>query len=118
MIDQSGVNWENIVFHCFTDGPELAKQINLRGGRVSFTGILTYKNADTIREAAREQGIDKLMLETDSPYLSPEPVRGKVNEPANVRHIAAYASQLLGVSPGTIESVTTRNAIEFYNLNA
>lgn len=116
MIDHSGVNWEKVVFHCFTEGPLLAREIIRRGGRVSFTGILTYKSAAAIREAALAQGIDKLMLETDSPYLSPEPVRGTVNEPANVSHIAEFASGLFDVPLETLAEVTTRNAMEFYNL--
>ena len=116
MIDQSGVNWEKVVFHCFTEGPDLAREINQRGGRVSFTGILTYKNAAAVRQAALSQGIDRLLLETDAPYLSPEPVRGSVNEPANVRHIADFASDLFNISPGKLASVTTRNAMEFFSL--
>ncbi|MEX0321225.1 MAG: TatD family hydrolase [Puniceicoccaceae bacterium] len=118
IIDESGVNWEKVVFHCYTEGPELVRQINERGGRASFTGILTYKNAsaDPIREAALEQGIDKLMLETDSPYLSPEPVRGRMNEPGNVSHIAKFAAGLFGVNEQNLNDITTRNAIEFYGL--
>ncbi len=118
LIDESGVNWEKVVFHCYTEGPELLREINRRGGRASFTGILTYKNAsaDPIREAALAQGLDKLMLETDSPYLSPEPVRGKMNEPGNVSHIAAFAAGLFGVSEENLNEITTRNAIEFYGL--
>lgn len=118
MIDQSGINWEKVVFHCFTDGPELVREINKRGGRASFTGILTYKNAsaEPIRQAALEQGVEKLMLETDSPYLSPEPVRGRANEPGNVSHIAAYAAELFGVSLETIANISTQNAVEFYDL--
>ncbi len=116
MIDQSGVDWQKVVFHCFTEGPDLVREINKRGGRASFTGVLTYKNAAEIREAALAQGVDRLMLETDSPYLSPEPVRGSVNEPANVRHIAEFASSLFGISLESLASVTTRNALAFYGL--
>jgi len=118
VIDASGVNWEKVVFHCFADGPELVREVTERGGRASFTGILTYKNAEPIRQAALAQGLDRLMLETDSPYLSPEPVRGRVNEPGNVCHIARFAADLFGVSEEAITRITTRNAIEFYNLNA
>lgn len=116
LIDRSGVNWEKVVFHCFTDGPDLVRDILDRGGRASFTGILTYTNAEPLRQAALLQGLDKLMLETDSPYLSPEPVRGRINEPANVRHIAKFASGLFGVPEETIAEITTRNAVEFYDL--
>lgn len=71
MIDESNINWSRIVFHCFTYGPTEIKQINQRGGRASFTGVVTYKNAPDIREALRTQGTECLMLETDCPYLSP-----------------------------------------------
>ena len=119
LIDESGVDWTKVVFHCFTDGPDRVREINLRGGRASFTGILTYKNksAEAIRAAALSQGLDKLMLETDSPYLTPEPVRGTPNEPANVAHIARFAASLFGVEEAEIERCTTANAIEFYQLN-
>ncbi|NDV62950.1 TatD family hydrolase [Puniceicoccales bacterium CK1056] len=116
-IDASGLNWEKVVFHCFSDGPELLEPILERGGRASFTGILTYKNAEPVRQAALAQGLDRLMLETDSPYLSPEPLRGKPNEPANVLHIANFAAELFGVTPEELAKITTRNAIEFYGLS-
>ena len=117
LIDASGVNWNKVVFHCFTDGPDLLQPILERGGRASFTGILTYKNAEPVRQAVLAQGLERLMLETDSPYLSPEPVRGKTNEPAHVAHIAAFAAQLFGVPVDELASITTRNAVEFYGLH-
>jgi TatD DNase family protein len=119
LIDASGVNWERVVFHCFTDGPELIREINDRGGRASFTGIITYKNAtaEPIRQAALQQGLERLMLETDSPYLSPEPVRGRPNEPANVAHIAAFVAGLFGIDSKELAAITSRNAKEFYQLS-
>lgn len=118
MIDESGVDWRKVVFHCFTDGPDLMRQINERGGRASFTGILTYKSrsADPVRAAALAQGLERLMLETDSPYLAPEPVRGQANEPAHTAHTAAFAAGLFGVGLEELAAVTTRNAVEFYGL--
>lgn len=119
MIDASGVNWERVLFHCFAEGPDEISQLNERGGRGSFTGLLTYKNeyANGVREAARVQGLDKFMLETDSPYLTPEPHRGKRNEPANVRHVAEYAAGLFEVSLEEIIEITTRNTQAFFGLN-
>lgn len=117
LIDASGVDWKRVVFHCFSDGPDLLRPILERGGRASFTGILTYKNAEPVRQAALAQGLERLMLETDSPYLSPEPLRGKPNEPAHVAHIAAFAASLFDVSPQELAEITTRNAIAFYGLN-
>lgn len=115
-IDKSGVDWRKVVFHCFSDGPELLQPILERGGRASFTGILTYKNAEAVRESARLQGLERLMLETDAPYLAPEPVRGQVNEPAHVSHIARFAAALFGVSDSELAEITTRNAIDFFKL--
>jgi TatD DNase family protein len=116
LIDASGVDWRKVVFHCFTDGPELLKPILERGGRASFTGVLTYRSAAPVREAALLQGIDRLMLETDAPYLAPEPVRGKVNEPANTAHIARFAAELFGIDFPQLADATSRNAMAFFNL--
>jgi TatD DNase family protein len=87
-----------------------------RGGRGSFTGILTYKNADAVRAAAKAQGLARLMLETDAPYLTPMPHRGKPNEPAFVRHTAEFAAMLFGVSYDEMATTTTTNARRFYGL--
>ena len=116
MIDASGVEWPRIVFHCFSDGPELLAPILERGGRASFTGIVTYKNADNVREAMKSQPLDRLMLETDAPYLAPVPKRGKPNEPAYVRHTAEFAAEVLGLSLGELARITTANANAFYKL--
>jgi TatD DNase family protein len=115
-IDESGVNWERVVFHCWSDGPDLLEPILQRGGRASFTGILTYRKADPVREAARLQGIDRLMLETDAPYLAPEPVRGQTNEPAHVAHIARFAAEWLDIDSEELAARTTRNATDFFGL--
>ena len=69
-----------------------------RGGFGSFTGVITYKSAETVRAAALAQGLDRLMVETDAPYLTPMPLRGKPNEPAFIRHTADYCAGLFGVS--------------------
>ena len=92
MVDASGVAWERVVFHCFTEGEAEITELTRRGGVGSFTGILTYKNADNLRAAARAQGLGRFMLETDAPYLTPMPHRGKPNEPAFVRHTAEFAA--------------------------
>ncbi|MCD8483462.1 MAG: TatD family hydrolase [Verrucomicrobia bacterium] len=97
MIDDSGVDWRRVVFHCFTEGPEEIQMLIDRGGYASFTGILTYRNADKIRAAAKLQGLERLILETDAPYLSPEPVRGTTNESAHLRHLAEFCAQLFNV---------------------
>ncbi len=116
MIDASGVSWERVVFHCFTEGPAEMAELQRRGGRGSFTGVLTYKNAGAVREALVAQGVERLMLETDAPYLTPEPHRGKPNEPALMRHTAEAAAAALGLELAELAARTTRGAREFFGL--
>jgi TatD DNase family protein len=114
MIDASGVDWNRVVFHCFSEGEAEILELAKRGGRGSFTGILTYKNAEGVRAAARAQGLARLMIETDAPFLAPAPHRGKPNEPAYLRHTAEYAAGLLGVGLDELAAVTTATARSFY----
>jgi TatD DNase family protein len=116
MIDSSGIDWSLVVFHCFSEGPAEISELVRRGGRGSFTGILTYKNAENVRAAARAQGVGRCMLETDAPFLAPVPHRGKSNEPAFVRHIAEFAAELFGVPYNDLAATTTANARAFYRL--
>ncbi|MFA5056934.1 MAG: TatD family hydrolase [Opitutaceae bacterium] len=116
MIDASGLDWTKVVFHCFSEGADEMNTLLTRGGRGSFTGIITYKNAEAVRAAARVQGLERLMLETDAPYLAPVPHRGKPNEPAWVRHTAEFCAELFGVGYDELTAVTTQNARAFFNL--
>lgn len=116
LIDASGVAWERVVFHCFTEGPAEMAELTRRGGFGSFTGIITYKTAGAIREAALAQGLDRLMLETDAPYLTPMPHRGKPNEVAYVRHTAEFCAGLFGVGYGELVARTAANARRFFEL--
>lgn len=116
MIDESGIDWSRVVFHCFAEGADEMAALTKRGGRGSFTGIVTYKSAENVREAAKLQGLSRLMVETDAPYLTPVPHRGKPNEPAFVRHTAEFCAELFGVSYEELASTTTKNAREFYGL--
>jgi TatD DNase family protein len=113
-IDASGVDWKRVVFHCFAEGEAEIRELRSRGGRGSFTGILTYKNAEGVRAAARAQGLGPLMIETDAPFLAPVPHRGKPNEPAYLRHTAEYAAGLLGVTLDELAAATTAAARSFY----
>jgi TatD DNase family protein len=92
------------------------KQLLDRGGYGSFTGVITFKNAESVREAAKLQGLDRLMIETDAPYLSPMPHRGKPNEPAYLRHTADFCADLFGVDVDTFAAKTTENAYAYYGL--
>lgn len=118
LIDESKVDWEKVVFHCFVEGPEQIKILNERGGRASFTGIITYKNGEIVRQAALSQGLDKLMLETDTPYLSPIPFRGKENRPAYVRQIAEFTASLFGMELEAFAKIVTKNTEEFFGINS
>lgn len=115
-IDASGVDWTRVVFHCFVEGPAEMETLLARGGFGSFTGILTYKSAEPVRAALVRQGLSRLMLETDAPYLTPVPHRGKPNEPAFIAHTAEFAAQVLGVTPSELAEKTTATAREFFGL--
>lgn len=116
LIDASGVDWRRVVFHCFTEGAAEIGELNRRGGFGSFTGILTYKTAEAVRAAALAQGLARFMLETDAPYLTPMPHRGKPNEPAFVRHTAEFAAGLFGVPPTELARISAGNARRFLGL--
>lgn len=119
LIDESGVDWKKVVFHCFSEGPAEIRILNEKGARGSFTGIVTYKNKSVngVREALVEQGADCLMVETDCPYLTPEPHRGKPNEPAFVAHTGEAAAQLLKVVPEELSKQASANTRAFYGLD-
>ena len=116
MIDASGLDWARVVFHCFSEGAAEMAELARRGGRGSITGILTYKNADVVRAAAKVQGLGRLMIETDAPYLTPMPHRGKPNEPAFLRHTAEYAAEFFGVTLDELAATTTANAKAFFGI--
>ena len=117
MIDQSGVDWSKVVFHCFTEGEAEMAELIQRGGWGSFTGIITYKTAENVRAAARAQGLGRLMIETDAPYLTPMPHRGKPNEPAFLRHTAEFcAREVFRVSDEEFATVTTATARRFFGI--
>ncbi len=98
------------VVHCFTGSYEQAAHCIELGLLISFTGILTFKNAGDLRETARRLPLDRLMVETDSPYLAPQPYRGKRNEPAYVCEVAKVLAELRGVSIETVAEITSANA--------
>ncbi len=101
------------VLHCYTGGLELAKVGLSLGGYVSFSGIITFKNAESIREVARMVPSDRFLVETDAPYLAPIPHRGETNEPAYTRHTAEYLASVRSSSFEALAAVTTDN---FYRL--
>lgn len=97
------------VFHCFTESAEVARGALDRGYYISFSGILTFKSAADLREVARLVPLDRLLIETDSPYLAPVPYRGKTNNPSYVPYVAAQLAELRGTSPEAIGLATSAN---------
>ena len=102
------------VLHCFTSGADLARRGLALGGYISFSGVLTFKNAEALRTIAAEAPLDRLLVETDAPYLAPEPCRGRVNEPAYVTHTGARLGEVRGVSREEIAAVTTENFFRLF----
>jgi TatD DNase family protein len=97
------------VLHCFTGGPELARRAIALGLFISFTGILTFKNSAALRAIAAELPADRILVETDAPYLAPSPFRGKRNEPAYVGEVAKVLAEARGVPFEEIAQQTTDN---------
>ena len=104
------------VMHSFVGDAAMAEDCRAMGLYLSFAGMLTYKNAATLRETAAKQPLDRVLVETDSPYLSPVPLRGKRNEPAHVVHTAACLANLLGVSSDVLMEQTTINAHTLFGI--
>jgi TatD DNase family protein len=104
------------VMHSFSGDLATALACLEMGLYVSFAGMVTYPTAQNLRDVAKEVPLDRLLVETDCPYLAPQPVRGKRNEPAYVSHTAALLAQVKGVSVGELEEHTTRNARKLFGL--
>lgn len=104
------------VLHCFTEDKATATALLDLGMYISFSGIVTFRNAEQIREAARIVPLDRILIETDSPYLAPVPHRGKENQPAYVRDVAEYMAVLKGVSIETLAEHTTRNFAKLFHI--
>lgn len=102
------------VMHCFTESQEVAEQAMELGFYISFSGIVTFKNAQALKEVARTIPLDRMLVETDSPYLAPIPFRGKTNQPAYVRHVAEHIADLRGISLGEVAEATTRNFFRLF----
>ena len=109
IMKEEGANSATGVMHCFTESYEMAKQAIDLGFYISFSGIITFKNAETLRETVKKIPIENILIETDSPYLAPVPNRGKLNEPANVRYVAEKISELKGIPIEKVAEITTNN---------
>ncbi len=103
------------VMHCFTESWDVARQALALGFYISFSGIVTFKSAADLREVARQVPLDRLLVETDSPYLAPVPYRGKRNEPAYVRHVADLIADLRGLPVKAVDEATTENFFRLFS---
>ena len=103
------------VLHCFTGGAEFADQLLKLGYHISFSGIVTFLNADPLREVAKSIPAEKILIETDSPYLAPAPMRGNRNEPAFVKHVAQLLAKLRGATEEELIQQTFQNASELFD---
>lgn len=109
-------NGSDVVFHCFSGSVEFAKECIKQGWYVALGGVVTFKNAVKTKEVAKEIPLEMLMLETDSPYLTPVPYRGKENQPAYVKYVAEEIAKLRGCSVEEVVSVTTANAEKVFKI--
>tara|TARA_R100000027_G_scaffold52103_2_gene40796 strand:- start:21843 stop:22631 length:789 start_codon:yes stop_codon:yes gene_type:complete len=116
ILEETNFPANRAIFHCFTEGPDSLQAILSAGARCSFTGIITFKNAREVRESLERNGLENLILETDSPYLSPEPYRGKLNEPCRIDRIAEYCAEFFATSKEKIAEITRRNTYDFFGL--
>ena len=103
------------VMHCFAEDWETAKQALDIGFYISFSGIVTFKSASSVQDVARKVPLDRILVETDAPYLAPTPHRGKTNEPAFVRHTAEFVAELRGIELEELAQATTKNFFELFS---
>ena len=109
MLKEQGADACLGVMHCFAEDWQVAKKALDLGFYISFSGIVTFKSATNVQEVARKCPLDRILVETDAPYLAPVPLRGKTNEPAYVRHTAQFVADLRGVPLTTLAEQTTDN---------
>ena len=107
--------WDTgVLFHCYTGDVAYMQAITARGGLISIPGIVTFKNGDTMREVAAKAPIDRILIETDSPFLTPIPFRGRKNEPAYVGYVAAKIAEVRGTTPEAIAEVAAENTRRYF----
>lgn len=114
IMEEEGAGEVGGVMHCFTESLGVAQAALDLGFHISFSGIVTFKSATDLREVAKQVPLDRLLVETDSPYLAPMPHRGKRNEPAYVRHVGELIADLKGLSPEEVGEATSRNFFRLF----
>ncbi len=109
-------NNSKVLFHCFSGSVEFMRECVKQGWFIALGGVVTFKNAIKMKDVAKEVPLDKLVLETDAPYLTPVPFRGKENKPAYVKYVAEEIANLRGMKLEEIVDITTKNAEGFFNI--
>ncbi len=117
LMREEGASEAGGVMHCFTETWEVAQGALEMGFHISFSGILTFKNAKDLKDVARQVPLDQLLVETDSPYLAPVPYRGKTNQPGWVKHVAEEVARLQNRSFADVAEATTHNFFKLFNIN-
>jgi len=116
ILDREGIP-DRTVFHCFTGGPEEANEALSRGALLSFSGIITFPSGESLRQAAARCPLDRVLVETDSPYLAPVPHRGQQNQPAWVPLVGRAVADALGCEESDVETATWTTACRLYDLD-
>ena len=116
ILAQEGADAIGGIMHCFVDDLETAKKAIDLNFYISFSGIVTFRNAKDLQDVARELPLDRLLVETDAPYLAPVPYRGKLNQPAYVRHVAEKIAELKDIEVPEVVSATTQNFARLFSL--
>ena len=109
-------NLENVIFHCFSGNADFAKKCIEKGYYIAIGGVVTFKNAKDLKEVAKIVPLDKLLLETDAPYLAPVPYRGKLNSPAYLKYIAQEIENLKEIDIKEVKKQTTQNAQKIFGI--
>lgn len=117
ILKEEGVGKIRGVLHCFTEDLAMAEAAIKIGFYISFSGILTFKNAKELQSVAQQLPLDRILIETDSPYLAPAPFRGKSNQPAYVRYVAEKLAELRNVSLESIATQTTNNFFRLFQVD-
>ena len=114
IMQEEGADQVGGVMHCFTESWEVAQQAIAMNFYISFSGIVTFKNAVALKEVAKNIQLDRMLIETDSPYLAPVPFRGKLNQPAFVRYVAEEIARLRGLTLEAVAEATSRNFFSLF----
>ena len=115
IMQEEGANQVGGVMHCFTESLDVALEAIKLNFYISFSGIVTFKNATDLKEVVKAIPLDRILIETDSPYLAPVPYRGKINDPSNVIHVAEEIAKLKNISVEEVGQVTTQNFFKLFS---